>query len=429
MSVLQACELLTQIIVDLRLKSTRFDLTIESNLSDDLLIAIVKLHRLYHIHIDVNLYNKLGSNIEEIYNNTSQFIAHCYENLIVFNRDPIINKIEHKRKYYSSTNLQCNCLEYFDLSISNNELCESCKLVKKNTTVMTDAIKVANIYINKIEYRYCKTCKTWKVLNDFSVKKKTSRKSMCKECDKIRGAKYRFDNLEKEQLRHQIYDNSEHGKAVHSNYYYDNHERLRMDQAAYNEEHKDEIKAQQREAYAEDPEKFKERQRIHRADPINRGLIRMTKTIHMRKKRQNDPEFKLMDGLRNHFYQMIKGNIKSDSVIKLIGCTIEELFDKLEEKFQPGMTRNNRGNNGWHVDHIIPCALYDFSSEEEQRCCYHYSNLQPLWARDNMSKGKKLSRETYLEHRARLCASIVVRLDEMFGYNDDVELFDEDEDI
>jgi hypothetical protein len=70
----------------------------------------------------------------------------------------------------------------------------------------------------------------------------------------------------------------------------------------------------------------------------------------------------------------------------MLGCTIEELWKHLEKKFKPGMTKENHGK--WHVDHIIPCAIFDLSKPEEQIKCFHYTNLQPLWAIDNIRKGK-----------------------------------------
>lgn len=56
--------------------------------------------------------------------------------------------------------------------------------------------------------------------------------------------------------------------------------------------------------------------------------------------------------------------------------------------FTNGMTWDNYGQ--WHVDHIRPCALYDLTKEDQQMACFHYTNLQPLWAKDNMSKGVKV---------------------------------------
>jgi len=76
---------------------------------------------------------------------------------------------------------------------------------------------------------------------------------------------------------------------------------------------------------------------------------------------------------------------KSNSTLVLVGCSIEFLMGWLEKSFTEGMTWNNYGE--WHIDHIIPCAAFDLTIEENQMKCFHYTNLQPLWAIDNIMKG------------------------------------------
>jgi hypothetical protein len=75
---------------------------------------------------------------------------------------------------------------------------------------------------------------------------------------------------------------------------------------------------------------------------------------------------------------------------ELIGCTIPQLMAHLEAHFTDGMTWGNKGRGGWHIDHIIPCALFDLTDPEQQKACFHWSNLQPLWEADNIRKGARL---------------------------------------
>lgn len=81
--------------------------------------------------------------------------------------------------------------------------------------------------------------------------------------------------------------------------------------------------------------------------------------------------------------------VKASRTHELIGCTVVELRQHIEAQFANGMSWDNYGRNGWHIDHIRPCASFDLSDPEQQRQCFHYSNLQPLWAADNIRKGAK----------------------------------------
>jgi len=107
-------------------------------------------------------------------------------------------------------------------------------------------------------------------------------------------------------------------------------------------------------------------------------------------KLKNDPHFKMKQLLSHRIYLAlkVKGVSKSIRTMKLLGCTVEELWKHLESKFQPGMTRENHGK--WHVDHIKPCASFDLTDAKQQAECFHYTNLQPLWSEQNLKKGSKL---------------------------------------
>tara|TARA_B100000686_G_C16444298_1_gene788606 strand:+ start:141 stop:449 length:309 start_codon:yes stop_codon:yes gene_type:complete len=82
---------------------------------------------------------------------------------------------------------------------------------------------------------------------------------------------------------------------------------------------------------------------------------------------------------------------KKDKTCNLIGCSIYQLECHIEKKFEEYMNWSNYGN--WHIDHIIPCNAFDLNNEFEKRACFHYTNLQPLWASDNIKKGDKYCEE------------------------------------
>lgn len=93
--------------------------------------------------------------------------------------------------------------------------------------------------------------------------------------------------------------------------------------------------------------------------------------------------------LRSRLLKALKGGIKSHKTKELLGCSIEELRVYLESKFQPGMSWNNWTKDGWHIDHIKPLASFDLTDPQQLKEACHYTNLQPLWAEENLRKGDK----------------------------------------
>jgi hypothetical protein len=89
---------------------------------------------------------------------------------------------------------------------------------------------------------------------------------------------------------------------------------------------------------------------------------------------------------RRRVNHAIKGNCKSANTFELIGCSAQDFKLHLEKQFQPGMSWDNYGTKGWHIDHIIPCYKFDLSNPQEQRKCFHFSNQRPLWSKDNLSR-------------------------------------------
>ena len=122
----------------------------------------------------------------------------------------------------------------------------------------------------------------------------------------------------------------------------------------------------------------------------HRKIIRVRQYKYVAIKRKTDPYFKLMDNLRSRIYCVLKGKIKkSTRTLNLLGVeNISEVKLHLEKQFKNGMTWSNHGE--WHIDHIKPCASFNLICPVQQLACFHYKNLQPLWALENMRKSSKL---------------------------------------
>jgi len=106
-----------------------------------------------------------------------------------------------------------------------------------------------------------------------------------------------------------------------------------------------------------------------------------------RKKHRQTPEGLLEHRLRQRCIKAVNKAMttKTATFNQLLGCTYQELAAHIESLFQPGMSWENRDE--WHVDHIKPCASFDLTDPAQQKECFHFTNLQPLWADENLRKG------------------------------------------
>ncbi len=158
-------------------------------------------------------------------------------------------------------------------------------------------------------------------------------------------------------------------------YYQENKEKLKVGMKKYYQENREILMKKSREYYKK-----------NREEHIERGKRYKMKRYH------SDVEFKLSHNLRGSLRKRLKYHLanKTSSALSLVGCTMEELKAYIESKFEEGMSWENWALDGWHLDHIIPCSSFDLTIEEEQKKCFHYTNLQPLWAKDNLTKNNKL---------------------------------------
>lgn len=111
------------------------------------------------------------------------------------------------------------------------------------------------------------------------------------------------------------------------------------------------------------------------------------------KRRRADLNCRLAHSLRTRLNKAINRGYRSGSAVQDLGCSIPELRLHLERQFQPGMTWDNWSVHGWHIDHVLPLDSFTLSEPEQLKKACHYTNLQPLWARDNLVKSNKLIEE------------------------------------
>ena len=188
--------------------------------------------------------------------------------------------------------------------------------------------------------------------------------------------KYREDNKDKlkdylRKYREKNKDYLRKYREKNRKYREENKDKLREYGKKYREENKDKIRQRNKKYFAENKDKLIE------------GIS---------KRYKKDPNFRLKKIISYRVREELKkNNIKKISKSpELLGCTVQEAREHLEKQFKEGMTWENHGLYGWHIDHIIPCASFDLTDPDQQKKCFHYTNLQPLWAKENLIKGAKI---------------------------------------
>jgi hypothetical protein len=194
--------------------------------------------------------------------------------------------------------------------------------------------------------KICSKCKLDKPIDDFPTIGEYIR-TYCKECQQKVFKKWHEENKAQRASYSRIYN---------QNYWRQTQDILRPKRKRYYEKH------------------YKHRHNARRRERI-----------------KTEPEYRLKNVLRSRIGQFVVGKNKSAKTMELLGCSLDELRVYLESRFKSGMTWETYGRKGWHIDHIQPCTSFDLLDPKQQRQCFHYSNLQPLWWNENISKGNKIS--------------------------------------
>lgn len=210
----------------------------------------------------------------------------------------------------------------------------------------------------------------------------------CKSCDAKRKKKHRSENYEKIKKKGEEYyarnkemlsargkeerriASANRPKRVFKRMPEGEKKRRKSDQnKAYREANREKVKLAKRQYYER---------------------VGLEKAKQRQKQKSQNIEFRILKRLRGRIYVALKRGIKSATTRELLGCSIDEFKSYFEVQFAEGMTWEKYMEGAIHIDHIIPCIKFDLTKEEEQRKCFHYTNLQPLWAVDNLKKATKI---------------------------------------
>lgn len=186
---------------------------------------------------------------------------------------------------------------------------------------------------------------------------------------------YRSRDAERWKLYYREYNakNAQRRQETSRNYYRKNRDRILK-------------KVRQYEAAFQDTV----RQRKADYQRRNSAAINKYKAAWVKARESRDPAYALLRRVGSRVAAAVataKAR-KSRKTIRLLGCSPYALTMHIESMFRDGMTWANRSE--WHLDHVIPLAAFDLHDSQQQAKAFHYSNLQPLWARENMSKGARL---------------------------------------
>jgi len=215
--------------------------------------------------------------------------------------------------------------------------------------------------------KICTKCKTKKDISEFGKLKssKDGHKGMCKKCHILETLEWQGKNTDKVKKSNKKYRDKNPEKVKEAN--------------------KKRTK-----------EKIKKANNIWRKNNLEAGRQSVRnwkqKNKDYNKIRMNkDLNYKFICNLRSTINTRIKQgkSSKAYNTFELLGCSIAEARQYLESLWTVGMSWETYGKFGWHIDHIRPCASFDLTDPEQQKECFNYKNLQPLWWTDNLIKGDK----------------------------------------
>ena len=229
----------------------------------------------------------------------------------------------------------------------------------------------------------CSRCKDEKPCSEFNENKTrhTGYSDKCRPCNRDYQIEYRkrkSEELNKKKREKYSTDEGRSKMLESSKKSYQKHRDRRLKECAKYRENNREAARKYAEDYRKKNPNSRKEYAKNNKDKIN---------AWNRHKYATDDNFRITRVLRSRMSQALFGKSKSGTTEELLGCTVEEAMLYLENQFSEGMSWENHGE--WHIDHRKPCAAFDLTNEEEQKECFNYKNLQPLWATENLQKSSK----------------------------------------
>ncbi len=249
---------------------------------------------------------------------------------------------------------------------------------------------------SKITHKVCVVCNVDKDYSLYHKKTKNGRitvQSKCKECMAEYKKKRYWDNHEEQLIKHTKSRTKPENILQRKGYYEKNKEDYIVRGKKYwADEEKRKRKLEKSSVnYFDNKEKIRARHKANYMKPETKEKLRQRYKI----RKETDVVFVIKTRLRGRLRSKLKDIVRNDckfmSSLMLLGCDMQFFKSYIESKFTDGMSWDRLPEI--HLDHIIPCDKFDLTKIEEQRKCFHYSNIQPLWWYDNLSKGNRIKEQ------------------------------------
>lgn len=227
--------------------------------------------------------------------------------------------------------------------------------------------------------KICYKCKKERCIGEFSKDKhaKDGLQNKCKNCVK----QHYLEHREEISLNGKQYyiEHKEESNFKSKKWYWKHKEESKLYHKKYNLEHPEENKLRYKKYYSRNREKILLRNRQH--DLEHKDEINLRRKKHLKQRYEMDALHRTLCCLRSRMNYAYKsqGVKKTLRTVELLGCIPEFYQNYLQSHFKPGMTKENNGKRKWVQHHVIGCNKFNLMEPDQQKLCFHYTNIIPMW--------------------------------------------------